>query len=61
MPKSNREFWEKKLNSNVARDRRADIELADSGWNVVRFWEHSVSKDLDSCVKELIVRLGRNL
>lgn len=52
-PKSNAEFWRSKLESNVARDRRADMELVDSGWKVVRFWEHSVKRHPSRCAEEL--------
>lgn len=52
-PKSNASFWNAKLERNVERDRRADRELADSGWKVVRFWEHSVRRDPSWCAEEL--------
>lgn len=52
-PKSNTDFWNLKLERNVARDRRADRELSDSGWKVVRFWEHSVKHNLHRCAEEL--------
>ena len=40
IPKNNREWWEDKLNRNVARDRRVDEQLREAGWQVLRFWEH---------------------
>ena len=40
LPKSNRTFWLTKLETNVARDRRSDLELFTNGWTVVRVWEH---------------------
>lgn len=40
IPKSNREYWVPKLESNVRRDRRVDAALAEDGWRVVRIWEH---------------------
>jgi len=39
-PKSNTDWWEKKLAANVRRDRDTDARLADAGWAVVRVWEH---------------------
>lgn len=39
-PKANAEWWRQKLAKNVARDRETDHLLADSGWTVVRIWEH---------------------
>jgi DNA mismatch endonuclease (patch repair protein) len=40
IPKSNTEWWVKKLAANAERDRRADYELTMAGWSVVRVWEH---------------------
>lgn len=43
-PKGNREFWLTKLAANKARDRKATRLLRESGWRVVRFWEHHLSE-----------------
>lgn len=39
-PRTNSAYWTAKLERNVARDRRNDIELQAAGWRVVRVWEH---------------------
>lgn len=39
-PRTNNEYWQAKLDRNVARDRRNDEALMTSGWEVVRVWEH---------------------
>lgn len=39
-PKNNASWWSAKLEGNVARDRRQERQLVDSGWTVVRVWEH---------------------
>ena len=39
-PRTNSDYWQVKLDRNVARDRRNDDALAASGWAVVRVWEH---------------------
>lgn len=44
MPANNREFWERKLNGNVARDRLVTRELRIEGWAVLRIWEHELQK-----------------
>lgn len=38
-PATRKEFWRNKLDSNVARDRRQQAELIDSGWRVLVVWE----------------------
>lgn len=44
-PKTNAIWWREKLDANVARDRRVDMELTDLGWTVVRIWEHESVAD----------------
>ena len=39
-PKSNRDWWRQKIRANVDRDRRAERQLLEAGWQVVRIWEH---------------------
>lgn len=40
VPRSNREWWVRKLEANQARDRATDAHLEALGWTVLRFWEH---------------------
>lgn len=39
LPKSNVEFWEEKIERNVARDVRNEAELKALGWRVIWVWE----------------------
>lgn len=39
IPKSNVQFWEMKINRNVARDEKNTAELEAMGWRVFRIWE----------------------
>jgi DNA mismatch endonuclease, patch repair protein len=39
-PKSNAEWWNRKLDRNQERDRETDRVLRENGWTVVRIWEH---------------------
>jgi DNA mismatch endonuclease (patch repair protein) len=41
-PSSNTDYWQQKIARNQARDRRVTAELRESGWRVLRVWEHSV-------------------
>ncbi|MGW3327081.1 very short patch repair endonuclease [Streptomyces virginiae] len=36
----NSEFWQRKIETNRARDAETDLRLGEAGWNVVRVWEH---------------------
>lgn len=42
MPKSNVEFWETKIERNVARDARNEDEMAAMGWRIVLVWECAI-------------------
>ena len=44
-PRSNREFWETKLNGNRDRDRRNLRKLGEMGWRVIEVWECELADD----------------
>ncbi len=56
-PASNREFWTRKLASNMARDRLVSRTLRRAGWRVVRIWEHSLKKRGHACARRINVAL----
>lgn len=39
MPKSNVEFWQTKIKTNIARDAVVKSKLEELGWNVLVVWE----------------------
>jgi DNA mismatch endonuclease (patch repair protein) len=43
-PKTNTEFWAKKIQRNKDRDRLVNSTLSAAGWQVVRVWEHELRK-----------------
>ncbi|MCM1484489.1 MAG: very short patch repair endonuclease [Muribaculaceae bacterium] len=46
LPRTNADFWRKKIELNRARDYRVSVELRLAGWRVIRVWECEVnSKD----------------
>jgi DNA mismatch endonuclease, patch repair protein len=53
-PKSNVEFWEKKLNRNRERDQEVNEYYKDKGWTVIRIWEHEIRDDLDNVICNLV-------
>lgn len=44
LPKSNVEFWKKKIERNISRDARNEEALKALGWNVIRVWECDIRK-----------------
>lgn len=49
-PVENAAFWSTKIEKNRARDARNSQILAEKGWQVLRFWECEVEKDLERVV-----------
>ena len=39
MPSSNTEYWEKKINGNIERDKTNIALLEEQGWRVIVIWE----------------------
>ena len=44
-PKSSREFWETKFDSNVKRDKRDQKRLVEAGWRILVVWECEIESD----------------
>lgn len=56
LPKTNTEFWAKKIARNVERDREVDEALTASGWLVLRFWEHDDLTDACDAIEHEVRR-----
>jgi len=54
-PRSNADWWNGKLQRNVARDAHTSEELSARGWTVLRYWEHEdpviVARTIESVVR----------
>ena len=55
--KTNREFWIAKIERNMQRDAEVNEELNRQGYKVFRFWETEIKKELDGCLKEVLMHL----
>jgi DNA mismatch endonuclease (patch repair protein) len=38
-PEQNKEYWQRKIGRNMARDKEVTDHLERLGWNVIRIWE----------------------
>lgn len=45
------EFWQKKIERNMARDHEVDQKLNELGWTVIRFWGRDIKKNPEFCLK----------
>lgn len=59
-PASNAEYWNKKLDRNVERDRKNLDQLANLGWNVLIVWECEL-KDISKLQEKLDDFLRKSL
>lgn len=58
-PSSNSEKWRAKLIARKERDEAVNRRLRSEGWEVIRFWEHSVRSDIEGCVEIIGNRLRK--
>lgn len=60
MPKTNTDYWTKKISYNRKRDSQVTYELMEQGWTVIRLWEYDINKKLDECMNRILTALGVN-
>ncbi len=51
-PTSNVEFWNEKLDRNIARDKQKESELKKSGWKILTVWDCEI-KDEEALIKKV--------
>jgi DNA mismatch endonuclease Vsr len=52
--KSNKEFWIKKIESNIMRDSEVNLALTNTGWKVFRFWDKDIHDNVDKCAATIV-------
>ena len=57
LPKTNRSFWKRKINSNKSRDKRIARLLRKQGWHVITIWQCSL-RDPDKVLNRMKRILG---
>lgn len=54
-PKSDVDFWKRKINGNIQRDLRNNQLLSEQGWNVIIIWECQLKKStFDETLQHLV-------
>lgn len=53
-PKSNRDYWDKKIARNHKRDEEITEYYIKKGWHIKRIWEHEIKNNIDKVVDETI-------
>lgn len=54
IPKTNQSFWQTKISRNRSRHRKVGKLLKAQGVAVLRFWEHQLMAELQSCVLKIV-------
>lgn len=44
-PSSNAEYWERKIERNMKRDRKVNMRFKERGWKVFRIWECRIKRE----------------
>jgi len=60
IPSTNSNFWSKKLQRNVIRDKLNIKELRQNGWKVLIIWECEIERNLDQILKKLIANISKH-
>lgn len=47
------EYWQKKISTNIERDKRNRSKLRRAGWRVLRVWEHDIEKNTDKTMARI--------
>lgn len=63
---NNGNYWVKKIDENIKRDKENDKELLELGWTVIHFWGTEINKKIDECVRAVAetiedIRFDENL
>lgn len=54
----NREYWIKKIENNVKRDKKVNQELKRMGWHVIRYPAKYVLYHVDECTTEVVQEIA---
>ncbi|RUS48859.1 very short patch repair endonuclease [Cohnella sp. AR92] len=57
-PKSNTEYWMKKIEGNVLRDQKKQGALQDMGWKVIVVWECELKRDATERCSVLVEQIA---
>ena len=53
IPQTNREYWVKKIERNIARDKEVNRTLKKDGWKIIRIWSKDLKKNLSAFVEQI--------
>ena len=57
--KSHREYWVKKIERNIARDKEVNAELTKEGYLILRYWGREIDKNAEGIADEIVLALRK--
>lgn len=58
MPKTNQDYWMKKIERNIQRDQKVTEYYLKQGWKIIRIWEHQLKNEFDETVENVVDQLN---
>lgn len=52
-PKTNEDYWNKKLERNKTRDAEVTRYYQHKGWHILRIWEHDIKENFDLIIDQI--------
>jgi DNA mismatch endonuclease (patch repair protein) len=59
MPKTNPNYWKKKIEGNRKRDRFVNAELKNNGWMVIRLWEYDIKHSFEKSFQKVLKAISK--
>nr|WP_263327108.1 very short patch repair endonuclease [Neobacillus sp. Marseille-Q6967] len=53
IPKSNQDYWLKKLSRNQDRDKEVNDFYIEKGWHLMRVWEHELKENFSHTIDKI--------
>ncbi|MFP4514743.1 MAG: very short patch repair endonuclease [Parcubacteria group bacterium] len=60
MPATRTEFWEKKIARNKERDKEVNLHYKKESWQVIRVWEHEITKKDPVAIEKIISKISKS-
>ncbi|MFJ9501554.1 very short patch repair endonuclease [Brevibacillus centrosporus] len=57
IPKSNTDYWKKKIENNISRDIKNRKALRELGWNVIVVWECELKNNAEKRCSDLVKQI----
>jgi DNA mismatch endonuclease (patch repair protein) len=54
VPETNREYWQKKIERNKARDLKTTEYYVNHDWHILRIWEHELKQDFEGTIERIV-------